>query len=107
MRLTLVEDRWQDFFNENPIILSMAFGYPVIKVRDQAPVGGRKLSGDNAKITDFLVKNSPTNSTAIFEIKTPQTARLSKTSFRAGIYTLSPAFLDQSGAGSEVFSSRP
>jgi len=27
---TLVEDRWQDFFNENPFILNMAFGYPVI-----------------------------------------------------------------------------
>lgn len=84
---TLVEDRWQDFFNENPFILNMAFGYPVIKVRDQASVGGRKLSGDGEKITDFLVKNSLTNNTAIFEIKTPQTAILNKTPFREGVYT--------------------
>ena len=83
----LVEARWQDFFNENPFILNMAFGYPVIKVRDQASVGGRKLSGDGEKITDFLVKNSLTNNTAIFEIKTPQTPILNKTPFRDGVYT--------------------
>jgi hypothetical protein len=83
----LVEGRWQDFFNENPFILNMAFGYPVIKVRDQASVGGRKLSGDGEKITDFLVKNSLTNNTAIFEIKTPQTPILNKTPFRDGVYT--------------------
>jgi hypothetical protein len=83
----LAEGRWQDFFNENPFILNMAFGYPVIKVRDQASVGGRKLSGDGEKITDFLVKNSLTNNTAIFEIKTPQTAILNKTAFRDGVFT--------------------
>jgi hypothetical protein len=82
-----VEARWQEFFNENPFILNMAFGYPVIKVRDQASVGGRKLSGDGEKITDFLVKNSLTNNTALFEIKTPQTPILNKTPFRDGVYT--------------------
>jgi hypothetical protein len=83
----LIEGRWQEFFNENPFILNMAFGYPVIKVRDQASVGGRKLSGDGEKITDFLVKNSLTNNTAIFEIKTPQTLLLNKVPFRDGVYT--------------------
>lgn len=83
----LVEARWQEFFNENPFILNMAFGYPVIKVRDQASVGGRKLSGDGEKVTDFLVKNSLTNNTAIFEIKTPQTAILNKKPFREGVFT--------------------
>lgn len=83
----LAEGRWQNFFNENPFILNMAFGYPVIKVRDQASVGGRKLSGGGEKITDFLVKNSLTNNTAIFEIKTPQTPVLNKTPFRDGVFT--------------------
>lgn len=83
----LVEGRWQAFFNENPFILNMAFGYPVIKVQGQASVGGRKLSGDGEKITDFLVKNSLTNNTAIFEIKTPRTPILNKTPFRDGVYT--------------------
>lgn len=83
----LVEERWQEFFNENPFILNMAFGYPVVKVKDQASVGGRKLSGEGEKITDFLVKNSLTNNTAIFEIKTPQTEVLNKRPFRDGVYT--------------------
>lgn len=83
----LLEGRWQEFFNENTFILNMAFGYPVIKVQDQASVGGRKLSGDGEKITDFLVKNSLTNNTAIFEIKTPQTPILNKTPFRDGVFT--------------------
>lgn len=87
LRQVLEEELWQNFFNENPFILNMAFGYPVIKVRDQASVGGRKLSGGGEKITDFLVKNSLTNNTAIFEIKTPQTPILNKTPFRDGVYT--------------------
>ncbi len=83
----LNEDRWQSFFNENPFILSMAFGYPVIKVQDQASIGGRKLSRAGEKVTDFLVKNSLTNNTAIFEIKTPQAILLNKTPYRGGVYT--------------------
>ena len=86
------EKKWQNFFNENSFILNMAFGYPVIKVRDQASVGGRKLSGEGEKITDFLVKNSLTNNTAIFEIKTPQTQLLNKKTFRDGVYTPSSYF---------------
>jgi hypothetical protein len=83
----LVEDRWQDFFNENPFILNMAFGYPFIKVKDQASVGGRRISGAGEKITDFLVKNSLTNNAANFEIKTPQTEVLNKRPYRDGVYT--------------------
>lgn len=86
----LREDRWQEFFNENPFILSLAFGYPVIKVKDQASIGGRKLSGSGEKITDFLVKNSLTNNTALFEIKTPQAGLLNKTAYREGVFTPSP-----------------
>lgn len=83
----LAEAQWQAFFNENPFILNMAFGYPVIKVKDQASVGGRRLSGLGEKVTDFLVKNSLTNNTAIFEIKTPQVAVLNKRPYREGVYT--------------------
>ena len=83
----VAEARWQEFFNENPFILNMAFGYPVTKVQDQAAVGGRKLSGAGEKVIDFLVKNSLTNNTAIFEIKTPQTEVLNKRPYRNGVYT--------------------
>ena len=83
----LKEQNWQVFFTENPFILSLAFGYPIIKVQDQASVGGRKLSGSGEKIADFLGKNSMTNNTAIFEIKTPQAGLLNKNPLRSGIYT--------------------
>ena len=80
------ESDWQRFLNENPFILSLAFGYPIIKVQDQASIGGRKISGSGEKITDFLVKNSMTNNTAIIEIKKPQTKLLNKTPIRQGVY---------------------
>ncbi len=77
----------------------MAFGYPVVKIQDQASIGGRKLSGSGDKITDFLVKNSTTNNTAFFEIKTPQTKLLNKTAYRDGVYTPSK---EVSGAVNQV-----
>ena len=83
----LPEERWQMFFNENPFILSLAFGYPVIKVREQASVGGRKLSGTGEKIADFLVKNSMTNNSAIVEIKTPRAKLLNARPRRSDVYT--------------------
>ena len=87
LRKKLKESSWQEFFHENPFILNMAFGYPVIKVQDQASVGGRKISGSGEKFSDFLVKNSLTNNTAIFEIKTPHAVLLNKKPFREGVYT--------------------
>lgn len=91
----LKEGQWQAFFNANPFVLSLAFGYPIIMVEEQASVGGRKLSGTGEKITDFLAKNSMTNNTALFEIKTPHTLLLSKNPYRKGIFTPSR---DLSGA---------
>ena len=85
----LSEKRWQDFLNENPFVLSLAFGYPIIKVKDQAYVGGRKISGSGDKITDFLFKNRLTNNTAIIEIKTPH-GKLLNGEYRDGVYTPSP-----------------
>ena len=79
------EDTWQSFLNINPFILSMAFGHPIIVVQEKASVGGRKFSRKGDKFTDFLVKNSMTNNTAIVEIKTPQTKLLNST-YRDGVY---------------------
>ena len=83
----LNEERWQTFFSENQFILNLAFGYPVIKVQGQASVGGRKLSGSGDKITDFLVKNSLTNNTALVEIKRPKAELLHKRPYRNSVYT--------------------
>lgn len=80
------ECRWQMLFNENPFILGLVFGYPIIKVQDQASVGGRKLSGSGDKIADFLVKNSLTENAAIIEIKKPQTKLIRKNRYREGVY---------------------
>lgn len=86
----LSEKHWQALFNENPFILSMAFGFPIIKVQDQAFVGGRKISGSGDKITDFLAKNTITNNTAIIEIKTPQEVLTGK-KYRDSVYSPSVA----------------
>lgn len=83
----LSEKYWQDFFNENPFILTLAFGYPIIKVKDQAFVGGHDISGTGSKIADFVVKNSMTDNTAIVEIKTPQKLLLNMKPYRPDVYT--------------------
>lgn len=80
------EEVWQEFLNGNPFILSLAFGYPIIKVQEKASIGGRKISGSGEKITDFLVKNSMTSNTALVEIKTPKAKLLNKEEFRGGVF---------------------
>ena len=44
------EPAWQEFFDLNPLILSLAFGYPVIKIGQMASVGGRRLFGGGEKM---------------------------------------------------------
>ena len=86
MQTNLKEQRWQEFLDVNSFILGLAFGYPVVKVRGQASVGGHKLSGQGEKIADFLVKNSLTNNSAIIEIKTPQTRMFNKGAYRGDVH---------------------
>ena len=95
----LAENRWQEFLNENSFLLNMVFGYPVVKVQDQASVGGHKLSGKGGKFADFLVKNSMTNNSAIVEIKKPDTKLLTKSIYREGVYAPSA---DLVGAISQI-----
>lgn len=83
----LKEDHWQKLFSENPFILGLTFGCPIIKIQSHAFIGSKKLSGEGDKITDFLVKNSLTDNTAIFEIKKPNTTLFNKTPYRDGVYT--------------------
>ena len=80
------ESEWQSFLNDNPFILFLVFGYPVVKIQGQASVGGRKFSGSGDKITDFLVKNNLTNNTALVEIKTPRSQLLKPTEYRGGVF---------------------
>jgi hypothetical protein len=99
----LPESRWQTLFNENPFILNLAFGYPVIKIQGQAHVGGQTLSGAGGTITDFLVKNGLTNNAALFEIKTPGAALLNKTPYRGQLYSPSS---ELSGAINQMLDQR-
>ena len=95
----LPENFWQKLFNENPFVLSMSFGFPIIKIKDQASIGGNKLSGKGTKITDFLVKNKLTNNLGLFEIKTPSTKILNRKPYRDGVYIPSS---DLSGSLNQV-----
>ncbi len=53
LKQKFTEGDWQTFFTENPFILSMAIGCPIIQIQGQAFVGGQKLTGAGSKITDF------------------------------------------------------
>ena len=83
---TSQEPEWQRFFEKNPFILNMAFGYPIVVVKGRASVGGRAFSGRGEKFTDFLVKNSMTNNAAIVEIKTPAAKLLNTTAYRSDLF---------------------
>jgi hypothetical protein len=81
------ESEWQSFFIDNPFILFLVFGYPVVKIQDQASIGGRKLSGSGDKITDFLIKNDLSNNCALIEIKKPSTALLKSSAYRGEVFS--------------------
>ncbi|HYG27697.1 MAG TPA: Shedu immune nuclease family protein [Caulobacteraceae bacterium] len=81
----LSEQRWQTFFLDNPFVLSLAFGLPLVAMDQQVSVGGRAFSGKGEKIADFLHKNELTDNLALLEIKTPETALLGS-EYRGGVY---------------------
>ena len=82
----LSENNWQRFFRGNPFIMSLVFGRPIVKIRDQASVGGRTITGGGDKIADFLVRNSLTNNAALVEIKTPKAKLLNLSPYRRSVY---------------------
>jgi hypothetical protein len=79
------EARWQRLFLDNPFILSLAFGFPVVLFQQQVSVGGGKFSGKGKKIADFIVTNELTNNLALIEIKIPATKLLGN-SYRPSVY---------------------
>lgn len=99
LKKATLESEWQDFFDANKFILTMAFGYPIVEILGQASVGGSQLIGGGSKFADFISRNSQTNNAAIFEIKTPGTPILNKMPFRGKVYS---ATKDFSGAIAQV-----
>lgn len=81
------EETWQKLINKNPLIISLAFGYPVIQIGQKVSVGGRSFTGKGEKVTDFLVKNELSNNAALVEIKKPQSSIISTNEYRGGMYT--------------------
>lgn len=80
----LTESKWQNFFMDNPFILSLAFAIPVFLVQGQAYAGGKKLNGREGKYTDFVYASAASGNLALVEIKRPETELLSKKPYRGG-----------------------
>ena len=60
----LKEADWQVFFIDNPFVLCLALGLPIMMVGDQISVGGRKFSDAGDKISDFVVKAAASGQTS-------------------------------------------
>ncbi|MGY2169794.1 Shedu immune nuclease family protein [Pseudomonas gingeri] len=95
------EPKWQDFLSANPFILTMAFHYPVVKIRDQPYVGGKLHTGRGGSYSDFLVAAASTNNLALVEIKRPGAPLLG--SVYSGVY---PPSADLTVAVAQVIAQR-
>jgi hypothetical protein len=73
---------WQTYFEENPFILKVLFGLPVVHYTSQATVGGMGLKRKGEKQADFLVQAGMLGNLAIVEIKTTETLLLTKDPYR-------------------------
>jgi hypothetical protein len=82
------EPVWQRLLDQNPFILSLVFGYPIVRLASQGAVGGWRLKG-GAKIADYVVKNQLTHAIALVELKTPDTP-LTGRDYRTGVPEVSP-----------------
>lgn len=98
----LSEDVWQAFFVDNPFVLSLAFGLPIVAVGNQVSVGGRKFSGKGEKVADFLHRNELTDNLVVVEIKTP-TTKLFARAYREGVH---PPSAELAGAITQVLDQR-
>lgn len=99
----LTEGKWQKFLSDNPFVLSLVFGYPVIKLGEQVAVGGIRLIGGGMKFADFVARHAQTGNMAIVEIKTPTTDILGPREYRGGIY---PNSSEVSGAINQLLDQR-
>ena len=87
-QLNSKEEFWQGFFKENAWLISQAFSYPVVIIKDKAFLGGKSIFNKGGHIVDFLFQNKISSNLALVEIKTPTTNLLSG-EYREGIYSVS------------------
>lgn len=76
------EGFWQIYFRENPFVLKVLFGLPVVMYTSQASVGGTGLKRSGEKYADYLLEAGRLGNLAIVEIKTTETPLLSKEAYR-------------------------
>ena len=94
------EGFWQKYFVENPFVLKMLFGLPVIMYTDQASVGGMGLKRSGEKYADYLLEAGMLGNLAIVEIKTTETPLLTKAPYREP--TLYGPSMDLSGGVNQL-----
>nr|WP_272953603.1 MULTISPECIES: Shedu immune nuclease family protein [Agrobacterium] len=76
------EGFWQEYFVQNPFVLKMLFGLPVIMYTDQASIGGMGLKRSGEKYADYLIEAGLLGNLGIVEIKTTETPLLTKDPYR-------------------------
>lgn len=76
------EDYWQAFFRDNPFVLKILFGLPVILYASQASVGGMGLQRSGEKYADYLLEAGMLGNLAIVEIKTTESALMTRDPYR-------------------------
>ena len=86
MKKDLKEADWQKFFSENPFILRLAFGLPIMAFGEQVAVGGVRFENKGGKLADFVVKTGSFGNLAIIEIKTPDTVLIEPKHYRLGLH---------------------
>ncbi|WP_434616491.1 Shedu immune nuclease family protein [Azospirillum sp. B2RO_4] len=80
------ENGWQKFFENNPFVLRLAFGFPVVQMQEQFSVGGGKFNKTGEKISDFALKAAATGNLLLVEIKTAETPLFDNDPYRGGVY---------------------
>ncbi len=102
MAKNVAEADWQTFFSENPFILSLAFGLPMLVIGEKIAVGGMTIDSKGEKYADFLQKNNFTDNLTLVEIKTSKSKLLGR-EYRGGVF---PPAAELSGAVSQVLDQR-
>jgi hypothetical protein len=79
---------YQEFFEKNPLLLTMFAGSPYIQLNSKAYVGGKSFDNTGGQYPDFLYMHKITNNNFVIEIKCPSTPLLEKKYYReTGIYS--------------------
>jgi hypothetical protein len=98
------ESVYQNFFAENPLLLTMFVGSPYFQFNSQAYVGGKTFDNKNGQYPDFLYKHKITKNNFIIEIKRPNTPLLENIPYRkTGIYSPSK---ELSGSISQILTQK-